>query len=260
MWVAGAIYFAVIPLILGIIFLLSSRLESVLALSPSNPTILSMIGSNYLHTTFPHFLQNLVFYLVIMVFVFAFDATTNRKMLFVNLPLLFIALPLVSSLVNVFSLSALGFDMPCTGFSAIVAGVFGYLAFSTLHFIKENFAVKFERSIFQLMLVILSINLALISLIYGYYLALVLIAGLIPISIYYTRKDFKKIFLLVNKAKPLHRTAILVSFMFCLCLGIQCLFPETIAHGSTLTNILAHYVGYAFGFVVPAIVCCKFIK
>ena len=106
-----------------------------------------------------------------MVFVFAFDATTNRKMLFVNLPLLFIVLPLVSSLVNVFSISALGVDIPCIGFSAIVAGVFGYLAFSTLHFIKEYFGVKFERGIFQHMWVILFINLALILSIYGYYLA-----------------------------------------------------------------------------------------
>ena len=114
--------------------------------------------------------------------------------------------------------------------------------------------MKFDRSVFQLMWLILYINFALISLIYGYYLVIVILALLIPISIYYTHKDFNKIFLLVNKVKPLHRTAILVSFMLCLCLGVQGLFPETIIHGSALTNILAHYVGYAFGFVVPAVI------
>jgi hypothetical protein len=161
---------------------------------------------------------------------------------------------------NIIVFSGLEVSIPSLGFSAIVAGVFGYLTFSTLHFIKEYFGVKFDRSILQLMWLILYINLALISLIYGYYPIIVVLLALILISIYYTHKDFKKIFLLIDKVKPLHRTIILVSLMLCLCLGLQGLFPETIINGKTLTNILSHYVGYVFGFIVPAVISIYIIN
>jgi hypothetical protein len=36
--------------------------------------------------------------------------------------------------------------------------------------------------------------------------------------------------------------------------GVQSLFPGRIILGSTIINIYAHYVGYIFGFVVPAMV------
>ena len=153
-----------------------------------------MLGSNYLHTTFPHFISNLLFYLLIMVFIFTFDVLTNRKMLFVNLPLLFIVLPIVSSLINVITFSELGTNLPGKGFSAIVAGVFGYMAFSTLHFIRDYYEIKFEKSIMQLMWLILYINLLIISLVYGYYLPVLIIFILVVFSIFYTKKDIKNIF------------------------------------------------------------------
>lgn len=36
--------------------------------------------------------------------------------------------------------------------------------------------------------------------------------------------------------------------------GVQSLFSETTKYGGTIVNILAHYVGYIFGFMVPAAV------
>jgi len=254
-WFAGVVYFVIIPVILVIVFLLSGSLKESLLLYPNNPTFISMLGSNYLHTDFLHLMSNLILYLVLMVFIFTFDALTNRKMLFMNLLLLFILLPLFSSLVNVVALSYLGVFAPCMGFSAIVAGFFGYLSFSTLHYIREYHKVKFERSIFQLLWSIFYINLALISLIYGYYLGVIALAFLIAISFYYTYNDFGKIFMLANKVKNRsHRTLILVSLFFCIGAVTQSLFPEMLKYNGAVVNVLAHYVGYVFGFFVPAVV------
>lgn len=259
-WIAGIIYFVIIPLILTVVFLISDSLKEVLLLYPNNPTFVSIIGSNYLHTTFPHFISNLIFYLVIMVFIFTFDVATNKKMLFVNLPLLFIVLPIVSSVVNVIIFSDLGVSAPSNGFSAIVAGVFGYLAFSTSHFIREYYGIKFDRSIIQLMWLILYINLLIVSLIYGYYLAVVVLSVLVLFSIFYTARDIKKIFSLLRKLKRPARVAIFVSLYLCLCVGVIGLFPESLKNSGNLVNILAHYVGYVFGFMVPALVSTYVIE
>ena len=227
---------------------------------PNNPTFISIIGSNYLHTTFPHFISNLVFYLVVMAFIFAFDKLTNRKMLYINLLLLFIILPIVSSLLNIVILSDLAANLPHKGFSAIVAGVFGYLAFSTLHFITNYYEVKFEKGILQLMWLILYINLAIISLVYGYYLIILLLSVLVLLSIYHTSRDIKKIFSLLLKLKRPARIAIFVSLYLCLFVGVIGLFPGSIQYSGNLINILAHYIGYVFGFMVPALISIYVIE
>ncbi|EMR74731.1 hypothetical protein MBGDF03_01005 [Thermoplasmatales archaeon SCGC AB-540-F20] len=253
-WFAGIIYFVIIPLILTIVFLLSDSLKDLLSLYPSNPTFLSILGSNYLHTTFPHFISNLIFYLVAMTFIFVFDKLTNRKMLFVNLLLLFIILPIVSSLLNIVILSDFATNMSHKGFSAIVAGVFGYLTYSTLHFITNYYEVKFEKGILQLMWLILYVNLAIISLVYGYYLIILLVSVLILLSIFNTKKDIKKIITLLRKLKRPARVAVFTSLYLCLCVGMVGLFPGSLQNSGNLVNILAHYVGYIFGFMVPALI------
>ncbi|HER45524.1 MAG TPA: hypothetical protein ENO12_01760, partial [Thermoplasmatales archaeon] len=188
-WLAGVVYFVVVPLFLVIVFVFSESLKESLLLYPKSPTFLSMLGSNFLHTDLSHLLSNLVLYLVLMVCIFSFDALTNKTMLYANMLLMFLLLPFVASFANVVGLSFIGVNLPCYGFSAVVAGVFGYLAFSLLHYIKEYHAVRFERSIFQLLWFILYINLALISVIYGFYLRAVLLCVLIGLSFYYTYQD-----------------------------------------------------------------------
>lgn len=259
-WIAGIIYFIGIPLLLVILFLLSDMVKELLLLYPTNPTFLSVIGSHYLHTTLPHLASNLTFYFLVLPFIFMFDRMSNRKMPLVNLVLLFIILPILVSLINTAIFSDVGITAPGKGFSAIAAGLFGYLAFSTLHFIRDYHGVRFERSIFQLMWLILYINLALISLTYGYYLMVLLLCLLILISIFLTYKDYGKILDLLTHVNRVHRTAIFGGFTLSLIAAAQGLFPETTMYGTTLINIAAHYVGYIFGFVGPAVVSTYVIE
>lgn len=259
-WFAGVIYFGIIPLILTVIFLLSDSLKDVLLLYPNNPTLLSILGSNYLHTTFPHFISNLIIYLVVMAFIFSFDKVTNKKMLLINIPLLFIVLPIVSSILTILIFPDLGSNIPHQGFSAIVAGVFGYLAYSTLNYISKHYEVKFEKGILQLMWLILYINLAIISLVYGYYLVILLVSALVLLSIYNTRKDIKEIKALLLKLKKPARVTVFTGLYLCLFVGMVGLFPESLKNSNNLVNILAHYVGYIFGFMVPALISIYVIE
>jgi hypothetical protein len=259
-WLAGIIYFVVIPFVLVVVYLTSNILKDTLFLYPQHPTFLSVLGSNYVHTTFVHFISNLVFYLMLMAFIFTFDALTNKKMLFVNLPLLFIVLPIVSSVCNILVFTYLGLNVPSKGFSAVVAGVFGYLGFSTLHFIKYYYEVKFDKNILQLMWSIFYINVLIISLVYGYYFAVAVIAVLVVISIVYTQKDIKKIFLLLRRIKRSAQVLLFVSFYLCLFVGVIGLFPGSIVVDKTVVNIYAHYVGYIFGFFVPALVSIYIVE
>lgn len=254
-WLAGVIYFVVVPLGLVIVFLFSNLLKESLALYPDAPTVLSMLGSNFLHTDLSHLLSNLVMYLMLMVFVFSFDALTNQKMLFVNMLLLFVVLPFVASFANIVGFLFIGLNQPCFGFSAVVAGLFGYLAFSLLHYIRDYHGVVFHRSIFQLLWFILYINLALIAVIYGFYLGAVVIGVLIGLSFYYTYADLLKIFQLGKTLQSrFHRVLIVLGLFFCLSTVTQALFPEQVVVDGMVVNILAHYVGYMVGFFVPAVV------
>lgn len=110
------------------------------------------------------------------------------------------------------------------------------------------------------MWLILLLNLFWICLIYLYYLSLLLVSVLLVVSMFYVGNDYLKIFTLLHKLNRLDCTLVLASLMLCICMGFQMMFPENIRQGNSLTNILAHYVGYVFGFIVPAIVSIYIVE
>jgi hypothetical protein len=193
-----------------------------------------------------------------MVFVFALDWHTNRKMLAVNVVLLFVVLPFVSSVIMVGVFSAAGIGIAGWGFSVVVAGVFGYLAFSLLNFIRGYAQIEFKKNVFSLLWVILYVNLMWISLIYGFYLMAGILVGLVLFSVLYTYRDYLKILNLVYSKDRMQRITFPL-LLFCLFYGPMLLFPETIRYGTTVVNIFGHYIGYAYGFFIPAIVSTSVI-
>lgn len=66
-------------------------------------------------------------------------------MIYSNIPIVFIILPIFSPIFSSIVFSALGNNLPQMGFSAIVAGFIGYLAFSTINFIKNHYQLKFKK-------------------------------------------------------------------------------------------------------------------
>jgi hypothetical protein len=214
-WLFAAVfYFILIPAVLVVLYLNSDMLNQSLALYPNNPTLLSIIGSNYFHTQQGHLLSNLIFYFILMPFVFVFDYLTNKKMLLVNMVLLFVLLPVVSSFLNIVVFREIGVTIPSYGFSAIVAGIFGYLAFSMLHYVRDYHGVRFDKGIFQMMWLILYINLAFISLVYGIYLLVVIIVFFLMLSLINTYRDYGKVFLKMRDTTFFHRIVFFCRFSF----------------------------------------------
>lgn len=247
-------YFLIIPGLLVTIFLFSDSLDQLLSLYVLHPTLYSIIGSNYLHTDFFHLISNILLYLLVMPFIFFFDYRTNKKMLYVNMILLFMMLPLVTSLLNIMSFSLYEITLPIKGFSAIAAGIVGYIAYSLLHYIREHHKVVFKRSVFQLMWLIISINLLMISVIYRYHLVTIVILFLIIVSLMNTYHDYLRIIRTIQLIEFRPRTILLFGFFFSLLTVVTAFFPGEVQQGETLVNIYAHYTGYIFGLTVPAII------
>ena len=77
---------------------------------------------------------------------------------------------------------------------------------------------------------------------------------------YYVRTDFGKIIDLLNSKNRVQRTVTFGTLLLCLSAGVLGLFPETLRYNNTTINILAHYVGYGFGFIVPAMVSILIVE
>jgi len=257
-WVAGLFYFVFIPFLLVFIYLMSSGLEDVLPLQTFSPTLLSVIGAHYFHLDFYHLLSNLIFYLVFIIVIFWFDVLTNRRMLFVNMLLLFVFLPIFCSLVDIAAFS--GKSFVGYGFSAVAAGLFGYLTFSFLHFLRDYYKMEFKNDIMAILWLIFFVNLFLISTTYAYFYIAVCLAVLILVWAYRIRFDILKIFDVLRSKDRVKRTVTMGVLTFCLFVGVTLLFPETIRYNDSIIDILAHYTGYSFGIIVPAMVSTYLVE
>ena len=93
-----------------------------------------------------------------------------------------------------------------------------------------------------------------------FYIAVIFLFVLILVSIFYNFRDIKKIISLLRVSNRLNRVVIFVSLYLCLCVGVIGLFPGSLRNSGNLVNILAHYVGYVFGFMVPATISIYVIE
>jgi len=233
---------------------MSSSLEGYLSLDTSHPTLLNILGAHYLHSDLIHLLSNLILYLFFMIVIFVCDAFTNQKMLFINLLLLFILLPIFSSFIDILAFSAMGIDTVAKGFSDIVAGVFGYLAFSFLHFLRDHYKTNFKHDILPLLWFFLLVNLLWICIIYVNYFLILLLVLILIVWSYSIRFDIRKIYEITGSSNRVEKAATFGVLTFYLFVGIFYFFPSEILYNNSIVDILAHYVGYVYGAMVPALV------
>ena len=191
---------------------------------------------------------------MIIPFIFIFDLRANKKMLNINILLFFIVIPIVSSIINIGALNIVDINIRFMGFSAVTSALFGYLAFSLINYLSVYHNIKFKKSIFQILWPILLLNFIWICLTYYYFIPLIFISVVLIVSFLNVHKDFLDIFLLTNKLNRKERTLVFSSLFLCLFMGFQLLFPENLKIENGTVNILSHYVGYVFGFIVPAII------
>lgn len=248
-------FYIIIPAVLTFMFLLPENIKYYFILIASNPTILSMFFSNYMHTSLSHFLGNLFSYFIIIFLLFNLEI--NKKIFYISSILIFLILPFVSSILLVYRFPALP---PSLGFSAIVASFNGYLVYSVFNYIKKFY---YQQTNIRFVWLILMINVIFAANNLGTPAFFqVIVISLSIILIFLNRAAIKEIFeqtilkfknLISQKFKLFMYNTILFSIVIVFIFSLPSLIPSEIKNGNSIINIFSHYVGYLFGLFIPLI-------
>ena len=248
-----AFFFLFIPALLTLMYLLPLNLKNDLILHTSNPNILSIFFSNYMHSNLTHIFENLLSYLLVMFILFNLE--TNKKRFYRTSGLIFILLPFISSWAAMQYI-----DLPggTQGFSALVSAFCGYLIYSVYCYLKQ---VHFSSLQMRFVLLVIMINVSFMATNVGadtlYLFSLWAITGSM---MYLNRRELEAIFSMLNlklknanfKMDPLdtiyYASACVYAFLFLFVLPI--LIPASILVDGHVVNILSHYIGWVFGIVV----------
>ncbi len=250
-------FYFLIPILLTFTYLLPENIKQDIILNLSNPTIISMFFSNYVHLELTHFLGNLISYLIVIFLLFNLE--TNRILFYRSSLLIFIILPFVSSFLVISIFPSLP---PSLGFSAIVAGFMGYLVYSVFRYIKEFYYPQINNFFLYL---ILMINLIVVANNLGTPITFqIFILSILIILIYLNRvaiKEIGKIMMLKFKdlfsqksvGRLIYKYLLFILIIISI-FNLPNLIPSKIKIGSSIINIFSHYVGYLFGLFIPLII------
>ena len=253
-------FFIFIPFLLGFMYILPANIKNHFILLPSNPTILSVFFSNYVHQDLLHLLNNLLGYLSVIFLLFNYE--TKKRTFYISSFLIFILLPFVSSFLIIYRFPNLP---PAMGFSAIVAGFIGYLIFPVFRYVKKFY---YEKSNYYLIFLILIINLVFVifnlhASLHFKIFTLVLLAILLILNrivIYEVGKQIIQIFKNSLIFNNFHDIGNFIYYFSLFALSIIFLFflpnliPSQVIVGNNIINTPSHYIGYIFGLFISIIV------
>lgn len=243
-------FFVLVPLSVALIFVLPAEIKQFLILNDKEPTILSLFASNYTHSEIGHLLSNLLVYSIEMFILFNIE-TDRRRFLWMSAAI-FLALPFLSSIYNVIALPNI---ISSQGFSSIAFAFSGYMIYSAFAYLKRRF--KFLDIGFFWFLVFLDFVLFLLV----NKSDLIITAGVSSIFLAYSYLQRNALSKLFRQLPPffrqLKRDKLSVRIYRLLVFGLALFFVLSLSQnifsveGGSLTNILAHYVGWVFGAFVP---------
>ncbi len=251
------VFLIFIPVMLLSIFLLPESIKNLFILKTSNPTLLSMFLSNYVHLNIVHFINNVSTYFFVIFIILNLE--TKRKLLYTTSFLIFLILPFVSSFLLIWRFPTLP---PSLGFSAIVAGFMGYLVYSAFKYVKIFFYTKVN---FFLLYLVLMINLIVVAYNLKTPVAFQIFIFAASIILFYlNRITIKEIGTqIILKTKNLLKQKLIGRFVYYYLLFVLTIFsifylpnliPSNIIEGGSLINTFSHYLGYIFGLFVPIII------
>jgi len=246
------IFFILIPLSLIVIYFLPQNVKDVLILQSANPTLTSIYFSNFVHTEFGHFVNNLIYYLLLIFLILNFKS--SRKRFHLTVFLFLTVLPILSSLFII-----LKPNISSRGFSAINAALMGYLLFSVYLYMKESWKITIG---FSFLFSIFTFNVAFATLFYRGILPFLILLMISLFLFCWNKSNLKVIKKLISYSKKVKKSSrsetiykvILFSMtVFFILFVWYLLFPKDVVSGQTGINVLSHYVGYSFGVFVPLI-------
>lgn len=244
--------FLAIPAVLAFLFLIPQGVKDQLIMQISAPTPLSVFASNFVHSDAMHFLGNLVFYLLACFVLFNIEPDVKRFRLV--LVALLVVVPILASVVTLYAMPKLKTSQ---GFSAVVAGLIGYVLFCTYAYIKETVKPKHEV-FFAPMLLLFSLALAVWNMNQITSIVLIVIFWVLA---YFNREVISSsLKLLRDESVALVRSprrlvriyyglifALWVLFAF---LSLPGLLTLSVQNGA-ISNVIAHYTGYVCGWTIP---------
>nr|WP_321496776.1 hypothetical protein [uncultured Methanolobus sp.] len=250
-------YFLLVPALLIIAFELPIGIkEAYFILTPSEVTAYSLFLSNYTHSSMPHFMGNLISYLVACFLIFNFE--TNKSSFRVYSIFMFLLLPWIISAI---SLDLIGFQTTYQGFSGIVSSLFGYLTYAIYKFLKK-FCCKSMDLTFLLLIILMNLLLVLAnissqifqySLIITFALILVFMQKDVILEVIQTRFDIRK---WLERIPHLQKTYLLMVFLAAInfLFILPDLVPQEVMQNGAYVNSVGHYTGYFFGIFVPILI------
>ena len=252
---------ASIPIILTINFLLPSNVKNILTLHYFSPTILGFYFTHFVHETLPHFLGNLIFYILIVCFIYYLAVKgESKKEFYYSFFIFILILPLIISFFNLLlvSVKQLGFNKTL-GFSGINSAFLGVLPYFSLMLLKKRFwpklklpigmnsfiffAAGFEVFIYRSYLISFSLGTSLI-------LAIFLWIGFLAYLIKFLL-DIKRVegfnFSRKNKKTNLAALTFFIAIFAIYATLLTGVFPSTLIVGKSIVNIFAHSMGLSVG-------------
>jgi|GEM_PF-2430318 len=248
------IFFIFVPALLEFFYILPENIKNNFILLPSNPTIISIFFSNFVHQDLFHLLGNLVSYLFVIFLLFNFEV--NKKLFYKTSISIFLILPFVSSFLIIYRFPYLP---PSLGFSAIVAGFMGFLIFSAFRYIKNFY---YTKSNYFLLYLILIINLIFVErnlhASFNFQIFTLIILAILLFLNRITIKEIGKKF--IQDIKDSRNFGVFLYNYVLLVLSIIFIFflpnliPSKITVGNSIINIASHYIGYIFGLFISIII------
>ncbi|MDI3502499.1 MAG: hypothetical protein PWR13_309 [Archaeoglobi archaeon] len=257
-----AIFLVFIPALLTSIYMLPSNFKELMVLHPSNPSLLSLFFSNFVHNDLKHFAGNLCWYCFLMFLILM--QVIDRRKFYIEMALIFLVLPWVNSIVVILHLKS--FFAGVLGFSSIVSALFGYLFYSTCYYVRKEYGIKFDNFLNFIIFIfgVFTFNLAVGMLIYAIYTVcaiffLISVASLYAF-LYFERNNLREILDKISHLlRSKRKTKILEGFTVWLSLfssfaAALVIFPATIVMDGNIVNIVSHLIGYGFGIVFPMVI------
>ncbi|WP_167879426.1 hypothetical protein [Methanococcoides sp. NM1] len=246
--------FLFIPSLLMMFFFLPDYMKfDHFILFPLEPKIETLFLSNYIHSSYSHLMENLVFYVVIMFLIINFE--TDRKFFIISFLLFSFVLPFIVSFSMVYFI---GLPFPVQGYSGIVSALVAYLMFAFYRYCKKYYCPKIGHE-FVYFLIFLNLFLVLFNLKASIFMYLA-VSMLLLVTAYINRPFFDCVSLKLHsvcgagmiKKSPIpiiFYVFIIYAFLVYFLVGLPLLIPENIIDGVYIVNILGHYTGYVFGLV-----------
>lgn len=247
---------AVVPVLLtGIHVLLPVGLRERVVLDPGAPTLVTLFGSAFVHLDTAHLLGNLTGYTIAVGYAYVLALVAGeRRWFWLSFVAILLSIPVLvnASWVVVVSIAIGGLSLPVRGFSAVVAGLGGLL------FVALWVTVLTRRSRGTAMDVAWIGLLSLLAVLEFHYIDVyrVPVLGLTAVGIALSGGRLLRRGLAAGMLAPESRRRVLRDALIVVLGGVPLgvlvsgLFPVQLAEDGVITNVFAHFIGFAYGVVI----------